>query len=106
MTLFNESTSTPMSIVNGPDRMDLMLALFDGKEVFFALDHRRNKTWVKIWSLHKVYSDGTYWTMEGNVKDPTNPAADLQFTATYLTRGGERTGRFEIKHANSEQPNA
>lgn len=106
MTLLNELANTSMSIVNGPDRMDLMFALFDGKDVFFALDHRRNKTWVRIWALRKHYSDGTYWTIEGDALDPTNPSEGLPFRATYLIRGGERSGRFEFLHRADGKPDA
>lgn len=98
MTLTNTAcqpegtVENPFQIVNGPDRMDLMMALFEGKELYFALGHRRDKTPIHIWSLRKFYSDGTYWGIEGTIPNPDDPLNATKFTAQYLMRGGERTG--------------
>ena len=82
----------PVGIIGGPEKMELMLALFDSKEVYFIIERRRGKVLVGISMLRSHYSDGSYWGIEGMIMNHGKPLTSVPFTADYLIQGGKRTG--------------
>lgn len=88
------SIENPFRIVGGPDSMELMLAVFAGKPVYFTLNRRRGVVTVHIAGLRKIDSNNGNWTVWGTIAHQDHRPGDMwvKFEATYMMQGGKRTG--------------
>jgi hypothetical protein len=82
-------TSDPFHIIDGPQLMDMMLALFNSNRVYFTLDRRRDVRTTIINGLKKIDSNSGNWEIEGRIQTPDGWRS---FLATYFMQGGNRTG--------------
>lgn len=88
------SVENPFVIMNGPDMMTLMLALFGNEKAYFSLDRRRGYEEVKIAGMRKIGSNSGNWTVWGTIRHDEYKHGDYRtkFVATYMMQGGKRTG--------------
>lgn len=77
-------------IIGGPDKSDLMLALFFGKEVIFTMENGQKLT-VRISSIQREDGSSESWNLEGEIM---NCLTDRKFVGYYSTRGNKGVRSF------------
>ena len=90
----NGSAENPFRILGGPDMMDLLLAVFASKSVYFTLNRRRGMVTVHIAGLRMIESNSGNWTLWGTIAHEDHRSGDfwVKFVATYMMQGGKRSG--------------
>ena len=79
-----------IKIVGGPGKFELMLAIFEGKEVTFTFEEGTKKT-VRLDSIQREDGSNESWNIQGHYSPGHFPPID--FRLYYTTRGNH--GRLD-----------
>ena len=80
-----------VTIINGPDRLTLSLAVFEGSPVEFTLDGHRTGIAVTLWGIRCNDSGRRYWMYWGRTVDK-----EFDVRGSYWMRDGKRAGYMEL----------
>jgi hypothetical protein len=85
-------TQEYINIIGGPGKFELMLALFEGREITFTLEGGAQKT-VKLNTIQREDGSNQSWNLDGYTVGPT---PNMKFHAYYTTRGNH--GTYSLTH--------
>ncbi len=80
-----------VKITNGPDRMALSTAVFEGLQTEFTLEGHRTGIAVYLWGTRCNDSGRRNWTYWGKTID-----GEFNITGSYWMRDGKREGYMEL----------